>query len=90
MAVNLLENQNKQKYLIIILVALVLIALFMMRDNISKFFAPETSFIEVFSPQDIEINFGVLKGTALKELQIPAQEEPFSGTVGRDNPFLEY
>jgi hypothetical protein len=90
MAISFSEGGNKQKYLIILLVIIVLVCLFTLRKNIFKI-SNETLFTpEVFSAKDIEINFDVLKKDIIKELNLPEPEVPFSGQAGRDDPFLPY
>ncbi|MFH1401515.1 MAG: hypothetical protein ABIG40_00955 [Parcubacteria group bacterium] len=90
MPINFSEKGNRQKYLIIFLIVIVLITIFVLRKNIFK---TPVSFLppaEVFLVKSIEINFEVLKSPVLKALQLPEAEKPFEGKVGRENPFVSY
>ncbi|MFH1894361.1 MAG: hypothetical protein ABH813_00425 [Patescibacteria group bacterium] len=90
MAINFSEKGNRQKYLIIFLIVIVLVTIFVLRKNIFKtpvFLSPAP---EVFQPQSIEINFEVFKSPILEEMQLPEAEKPFDGKVGRENPFVSY
>jgi hypothetical protein len=91
MQINFSEKQSRQKYLIIILAILVLIAIFILnKDSIISSFKMKTTFEEVFVPEKIEINFEVLKNSLIGDLQLPEKEESFEGEVGRENPFTAY
>lgn len=90
MSINFSEKGNRQKYLIVFLILIILVTIFILRKNISEtpiFISPG---IEVFLPQDIEINFEALKNPIIKELQLPEIEKPFDGKAGRENPFVSY
>ncbi len=90
MPISFSENGNKQKYLILILIVIVLVIVFVLRKNIFKTTASVSQAPEIFQPQNIEINFEVLKNPALGELLLPEPEKPFEGQVGRENPFVSY
>ncbi len=90
MAISFSEKGNRQKYLIIFLIVIVLVTIFVLRKNIFKTSLSLLPAPEVFQPQNIEINFEVLKNSDLKELQLPEAEKPFDGKAGRENPFVSY
>ena len=90
MPVNFSEKGNRQKYLIIFLIVIVLVSIFILRKNIFKTTISVLPAPEVFQPQNIEINFEVLKSPAIKELLLPEAEKPFDGKAGRENPFVSY
>jgi len=90
MPISFSEKGNRQKYLIVFLIVIVLAAIFILRKNIFKTPISILPAPEVFQPQNIEINFEALKTPAIKELQLPEEEKPFDGKVGRENPFVSY
>jgi hypothetical protein len=90
MATNFSEKNNKQKYLIILLAAVVLVTLFILRKDIFKKFSISQPVLEVFLAKNIPINFEVLKNPIIKELQPVFKIGPFEGVLGRENPFISY
>ena len=90
MSISFSEKGNRQKYLIIFLIVIALVTIFILRKNIFKTSLSILPVAEVFQPQNIEINFEVLKTPAIKELQLPEAEKPFDGKAGRENPFISY
>lgn len=90
MPISFSEKGNRQKYLILFFIVIVLVTIFVLRKNIFKTAVSVSPTTEVFLPQNIEINFEVLKNPKLKELQLPEPEKPFEGQVGRENPFVSY
>jgi hypothetical protein len=90
MPTNFSEKNSKQKYLIILLIAVVLITLFILRKDIFKKFSISSPTIEVFLAKNIPINFEVLKNPIIKELQPISKISPFVGKLGRENPFISY
>ena len=90
MPTNFSDNQNKQKYLIVILIVVVLATIFMLRKNIFKSSVNEAVVPETFLRQNIEINFKIFEDETLKNLQLPEAEKPYAGEVGRKNPFISY
>lgn len=90
MLINFSEKGNRQKYLIVFLIMIVLVTIFVLRKNILKTPISILPAPEVFQPPSIEINFEALKNPAIKELQLPEAEKPFDGKAGRENPFVSY
>ncbi|MFH1036846.1 MAG: hypothetical protein V1756_02185 [Patescibacteria group bacterium] len=82
---NFLKKDNKQLYLIFVLIAVLLITFFVYRQ---KNFVPGIPIS--FEAKKIEINFQLLENPMLKELQPFEEIKAFEGTVGRENPFLSY
>jgi hypothetical protein len=90
MAISFSKKQNKQQYLIFILIIIALITVFVLRKDIFKISLDGAPSVEVFHSDSIEINFEVLKAKIIGELQMPEPKKPFEGKAGRDNPFISY
>jgi hypothetical protein len=91
MAISFSENKNRQKYLIIIFVVLVLASVLLFKkDDIFKTSNGSFFVTPIFSPPSIEINFTILQNKNLKEFVLPEPPVPFLGQAGRKNPFLSY
>ena len=90
MAINFSEETNHQKYLVLVLIVIVLITFFILRQSFSEPGEETGPTQEVFQLKDIEINFEVLQLPIIKELQAFEEIGPFSGQVGRENPFISY
>lgn len=91
MAIDFLQAQKKQRYLIIILTLAICAILFVVWLGFFKSPAPVVpgSFPQVIKPK-IEINWDVLKDTKLEELQIFQQIPALKDKAGRKNPFISY
>lgn len=95
MAITFTQEENKQKNLLLIFLALILIIFlifyfgYLKKEKISFFKGSEISPSNL--PRKFEINFEVLKNPILKKLQIFEKIEPVKPEeVGRENPFLPY
>ena len=89
MAITFLQQRKKQKSLIFVLIAvIILIFIVVWRGFWAK---PKPVLVPMISePPKIEINFEVLKSPILKELQLFEEIKPFEEEIGRKNPFLPY
>lgn len=89
MAVKFIKQRKKQKYLILIFVAVLLITIFVLWFG---FFRKEDEFIStvVIVQKEIKIDFDILNDPLLKEFRPFTKVFPFEGLVGRENPFLPY
>jgi len=89
MAVKFIKQRKKQKYLILIFIAVLLITSFVLWFGFFK--KEETSTLTAaIAPREIKIDFEVLNNPLLKELKPFIKVFPFEGLVGRENPFLPY
>ena len=91
MAITFLQIRQKQQILLYLLLVLVLalVAVFwfgFLRKPVPKTVLAPT----VTKPEKIEINFKALDNPLLKELQAVSEVTPYTGSVGRENPFLHY
>jgi hypothetical protein len=82
-------QRKKEKILIMAMLGIVLfgglvIAVILTKDN---FVAPV---VQVERPQEPQINWGVLEGEEMKQLQSFPEVPDYQGPVGRDNPFLPF
>lgn len=86
MAINFINKDNKQKYLIGLL-AIILVGIIFVwkKDAIFSTIAPPST---PFQPQQIQINFNVLKSPILSGLQPYGQIPAFSGQPGQEDPFV--
>lgn len=89
MAVTFIEEQKKQRSLILIFAAVILITLFILWKG---FLAKPAESPLVVKPaiREIKINFKALENPILKELSPFTQIQKFSGGIGRENPFIPY
>ncbi len=89
MAIELNKETKKQKYLIWILLIIIIAAFLIIWFG----YFNKGSFAPVSSPavfyREIKINFETLKSQALMDLNLFEKVAPFSGVMGKDNPFLE-
>jgi Na+/melibiose symporter-like transporter len=83
------QEKKKQRYLILILVIAIFGTVFVVW---SRFFnrEPPAPHILPQKPQEIKINFDMLKSDILKELKPFEKIAPFEGEAGRGNPFIPY
>jgi len=82
-------QRKKEKILIMTILGIVLlgglvIAIILTKDN---FVAPV---VRVERPQEPQINWVVLEGEEMKQLQSFPEVPDYQGPVGRDNPFLPF
>ena len=89
MAVKFIKQRKKQKYLILIFIAVLLITSFVLWFG---FFKKEeiSTLTAAIAPREIKIDFEVLNNPLLKEFKPFIKVFPFEGLVGRENPFLPY
>ena len=92
MVVIFAEERKKQKKLIYIFIAVMLITLVVLWLGVLR--KPQRQDTGVFSTavefRKAEIDFKVLEKPILKELQPFKNIEPFGGETGRENPFVPY
>ncbi len=87
---NFLEQKQKQRYLILFLLAVVLLTLFIVwKGFLKKPSTPEVA-VQVSLPPRTEINFEIFKNPLLQELQPFEEIKPLEGEKGRENPFIPY
>lgn len=94
MAIKFVEAKKRQKYLILVFVAVALISAVVLWQGYFKKEEP-VSPTPGFFFKEVKIDFGVLESPVLKELQ--SFEEislegllPLETNIGRENPFLSY
>jgi len=91
MAIEFIQAQKKQRYLILILTLVICAILLVVWQG---FFRQPAPLIPVSSPavapSKIEINLEALKDTKIGELKIFEQIPAFAGEVGREDPFTPY
>lgn len=91
-AVTFVEERKKQKKLIYIFWAVILITGLVLWQGVLKKPARKTEEVQAPAAEfgKAEINFKTLENPALRELQPFKKIEPFGEKIGRDNPFLPY
>jgi len=90
MAIEILKEKERQKFLALVFVILLfLIFLVISVGMIKRKGIFKVPVIPPPEPKKIEINFEVLKSQALKELET-FEEASLPEEKGRDNPFLPY
>ena len=91
MAIEFLQAQKKQRYLILILTLAICIILFMVWRG---FFSTPGPVVPAYSPlptpPKIEIKWDVLSDAQLQALKSFEQVPAFEGKSGRVNPFTPY
>jgi len=91
MAIEFLQAQKKQRYLILILTLAICAILLVIWLG---FFRTPAPVVPVSSPMvaqpKIEINWDVLKDTKLEALKTFEQIPDLKGKAGRENPFTSY
>ncbi|MFH1575368.1 MAG: hypothetical protein ABIB55_00280 [Candidatus Nealsonbacteria bacterium] len=91
MAIEFLQAQKKQRYLILILTLAICATLLVVWIG---FFKTPAVVAPVFLPQAVQpkigINWDVLKDTKLEALQNFEQTPALEDEVGRENPFTPY
>lgn len=93
MPIKFVEEKKRQKYLIMVFVAVALTSAVVVWQGYFK--KEELSPTPGFLFREIKIKFDVLEGPVLKELQ-PFEEIslegllPFETNIGRENPFISY
>ena len=92
MAINILEKQKKQKYLIFVFLGLIIIIFI-----VAWFFwgpgktFPKGSIIPTTPTlSKVKIDFEVLRDPILQKLQPFEEIQPFEDEIGRDNLFFPY
>lgn len=91
MAIEFLQAQKKQRYLILILTLAICVVLFMVWQFFLKAPAPAAPVASSQpAPPKIEIKWDVLKDTKLRDMKAFEQIPGFGTTTGRTNPFTPY
>jgi hypothetical protein len=96
MAFTFIQQKNKQKYLVLIFVAVVCAILVVVWQGFLGGEKPVSpSLTEALAPPKIEISWQVLKDPRLEKLQAFEEIKPFEeitpeGEIGRENPFTPY
>ena len=91
MAITFTQERKKQRYLMLVLVLVITLILLIVWKGFFQQPQPGPSeVLPVFVPPEIEINLGVLKETQLEEFYPFEPIAPFTGEVGRENPFIPY
>jgi len=94
MAVSFIEQKEtkRQKILFVILGVLVVVFIFILGQGFIKKFISESisrmTIIPVLRKPDID--FSILEGKALKDLEPFEGIKPFEGKIGREDPFVRY
>ncbi|MEK7503611.1 MAG: hypothetical protein AAB577_01370 [Patescibacteria group bacterium] len=91
MAIEFLQAQKKQRYLILILTLAVCAILLVVWQGFLRAPGPVIpAYSPLPAPPKIEINWDVLKDTKLQDLKVFEQIPAFGTTTGRSNPFTPY
>jgi len=92
MAIAFVEERKKQKKLIYVFAAVILITLIVLWLGVLRKPRKEEGAPLPFSAElrRAEIDFKVLESPTMKELQPFKEILPFEGKIGRENPFLPY
>jgi hypothetical protein len=85
-----LLQKEKQKYLILILIAVFLASAFVIYQGFIKEEKPSTTEIPYLPSQKIKIDFDFLKDSVLEQFKDYERIQSFEGEVGRENPFIPY
>jgi hypothetical protein len=89
MPITFIEPKRRKYYLILLVIAVVIGVLFLVW-NLFFLRAPVSVVSKPSPPQEIKINFEILKNPLLEKLQ-PFEYIPlFEGKPGRENPFTPY
>lgn len=88
MAIVFLEQKQKQKYFIIILAIIIFLTGIVLWRGLHPASEKQPSPVSVSKTPTLEINFGTLKSSLLKELQLFEPIKPFEDGLGRKNPFV--
>ena len=90
MTISFIEEKKKQKYLIWIALAVILITLsvlwfgFFKSENIVDF---DNNLVLI---KEIDIDFNLLNSDTFAKFKVFNKTKVFEGSVGRSNPFLPY
>lgn len=92
MAIAFVEERKKQKKLIYVFAAVILITLIVLWLGVLRKPRKEEGAPLPFSAElrRAEIDFKVLESPTMKELQPFKEILPFEGKIGRENPFIPY
>jgi len=86
MAIIFLEKKQRQRYLVIALVGIIVLVPVLVWRVFLK--PPEAGPPPIIAqPPKIEIDYEILKNPDLQELQTLEAIEPFENGIGRENPF---
>jgi len=90
MAITFIQEKKKQRYLLVILGAVVLSTLAVIWWSFSGGEMPQPAVPQIVSLPEVVINFDVLKSPQLEELQAFEEIPAFEDKIGRNNPFTPY
>ncbi len=90
MAIAFIKERKKQKYFMLIAVAMLGVALVVLYLGYFKKEKPIPPSVSATAYREIKINFEVLENPFLKGLQLFEKVPVFGGQKGRENPFLPY
>jgi len=96
MAIVFLQKEKKQRNLIIVFAAVILISLLVLWLGVFSEEEPEVEEIPLFPKREIKIDFGVLENPKLENFRPFSEIESFKEStttgqiIGRENPFLLY
>ncbi|KKS91520.1 MAG: hypothetical protein UV65_C0004G0010 [Parcubacteria group bacterium GW2011_GWF2_43_11] len=90
MAIEFLQAQKRQRYLILILTLAICSILLVVWLGFFRNSAPGPTSFPTATPPTIEINWNALKDTKLEALKSFEQVPPMEDGVGRENPFTSY
>jgi hypothetical protein len=93
MNISFIKEKDKQKYFLLIfifclvIIALVIFGNFLKQKKLSQ---PVEIYSFEFKKKNIKIDWDFLESPALKELSSFVDIRPFSGSMGRENPYNHY
>lgn len=92
MAIEFIQAQKKQRYLILILTLVICATLLVIWQGFFQEPAPAipTPVLPEVAPAKIEINLGILDDQKLANLKIFEQISTTTDEIGRENPFAPY
>jgi len=91
MPIKFVQEKKKQKYLILVFAAVILITSIVLWFGFLRKEKPAPSPPAlIVSQREIKIDFELLESSALKELQPFGEISSFEEEAGRSNPFLPY
>ena len=90
MPINFIQQRKKQKYLIVIVMAMFVITAVLLWSGYFRKPEPVLEEALVGSIKEIKIDFDVLENPFLQESQVFEKIPSFEGEIGRENPFLPY
>ena len=83
-----LQQKEKQKYLILILVVVFIVSAFVVYQGFVKEEKPPITESPYIPSQKIKIDFGILNDLILEQFKDYERIQSFEGKIGRENPFI--